>query len=260
MLRWRVSHALIWTLPSGLTSLVSGAPLAAWDNSTRGLDSASALEFAKALRISSNLAGTAHAVAIYQASQAIYDIFDKVTVLYEGRQIYFGPCSDAVGYFTAMGWNHPSRQTAGDFLTAVTNPQERQAREGMESKVPRTADEFEDYWKRSPQYEALRQEISQHNKEFPPGGESEMALREVKRSKQAKHVWPKSPYIISVPMQIKLCTIRAYQRYLDWKSSRRKACNPMLTTYRMWNDLSATLTTLIGRIAMSLIIGSIYYG
>jgi ABC-type multidrug transport system ATPase subunit len=26
---------------------VSGAPVAAWDNSTRGLDSASALEFAK---------------------------------------------------------------------------------------------------------------------------------------------------------------------------------------------------------------------
>lgn len=194
---------------------MSGAPLGAWDNSTRGLDSASALEFAKALRNSANLAGTAHAVAIYQASQAIYDIFDKVTVLYEGRQIYFGPCSQAVDYFTGMGWYRPPRQTAGDFLTAVTNPQERQVREGMEDKVPRTADEFAEYWKNSPQYAALKKEIAQYREQFPPGGEQEREFREVKRFRQAKHVRPKSPYVISIPMQVRLCTIRAYQRYVS---------------------------------------------
>ena len=160
---------------------VSGAPLAAWDNSTRGLDSASALEFARALRISANLAGTAHAVAIYQASQAIYDIFDKVTVLYEGRQIYFGSCKDAVEYFTTMGWYHPSRQTAGDFLTAITNPNERQVRDGMENQVPRTADEFAEYWKKSSQYAHLKEEIAQHHQDFPRGGEPEKTFRDIKR-------------------------------------------------------------------------------
>lgn len=239
-----------------LTRLVSGAPIAAWDNSTRGLDSASALEFVKALRNSSNLAGTASAVAIYQASQAIYDIFDKVTVLYDGRQIFFGPCSAAVEYFTNMGWHRPSRQTSGDFLTAVTNPQERQAREGMEDRVPRTADEFEQYWKNSSEYEALKKDISQHLEKNPPGGESEMALRKVKQAKQAKHAWSKSPYIISVPMQLRLCMVRAYQRYVlsYWVHVA------LLMAFRTWNDLSSTMTTFIGRIVMSLIIGSIYYG
>lgn len=174
----------------------------------------------KALRNSSNLAGTANAVAIYQASQAIYDIFDKVVVLYEGRQIFFGPCGAAVEYFTNMGWHRPSRQTSGDFLTALTNPQERQARDGMDDRVPRTADEFEEYWKKSPEYEALKQEISQHFENNPPGGESEMALRKVKQAKQAKHVWSKSPYIISVPMQLRLCMVRAYQRYAFFLSLR----------------------------------------
>ena len=193
---------------------VSGAPMGAWDNSTRGLDSASALEFVKALRLSSNLVGTSHAVAIYQASQAIYDVFDKAIVLYEGREIYFGPCDEARDYFTGMGWHCPPRQTTGDFLTAVTNPQERQARDGMENKVPRTPDEFEKYWKTSPQYAALQSEIDEYNMEFPVGGEAEQNFGEMKRVKQAKHVRPESPYIISIPMQIKLCTIRAYQRYL----------------------------------------------
>jgi ATP-binding cassette subfamily G (WHITE) protein 2 (PDR) len=66
------------------------SPLQCWDNSTRGLDSATALEFVKTLKISTSLSGATACVAIYQASQAIYNVFDKVILLYAGRQIYFG--------------------------------------------------------------------------------------------------------------------------------------------------------------------------
>lgn len=45
-----------------------------WDNSTRGLDSATALEFARILRLSTQLADTAAIVAMYQASQPAYDV------------------------------------------------------------------------------------------------------------------------------------------------------------------------------------------
>lgn len=51
------------------------SPLQCWDNSTRGLDSATALEFVKTLRISTSLAHSTAIVAIYQASQAIYDVW-----------------------------------------------------------------------------------------------------------------------------------------------------------------------------------------
>ncbi|KAJ5166844.1 uncharacterized protein N7482_005625 [Penicillium canariense] len=219
---------------------LSGAPVGAWDNSTRGLDSASALEFAKALRVSANLTGSCHAVAIYQASQAIYDVFNKVIVLYQGREIFFGPCDQAKDYFISMGWDCPARQTTGDFLTSVTNPQERTVRDGMENKVPRTPDEFEAYWKKSSNYARLQKEIAQYRQEYPPGGAAEHEFDETKRMRQAKHVRPKSPYVISIPMQVRLCVKRAYQR--------------------IWNDKPSTLTTVIGRIAMSLIIGSIYFG
>lgn len=86
---------------------LAGAPIACWDNCTRGLDAATALEFTKSLRMSSKLAGGCHVVAIYQASQAIFDIFDKAVVLYEGREIYFGPCNKAERYFSDMGWENP---------------------------------------------------------------------------------------------------------------------------------------------------------
>ncbi len=69
---------------------LSNAPLQCWDNSTRGLDSANAIEFCKTLRTSTDLNETTAAVAIYQSPQSAYDYFDKVIVLYQGRQIFFG--------------------------------------------------------------------------------------------------------------------------------------------------------------------------
>jgi len=53
---------------------LSGAPLQCWDNSTRGLDSANAIEFCKTLRMSTDLVGSTAAVAIYQAPQSAYDV------------------------------------------------------------------------------------------------------------------------------------------------------------------------------------------
>jgi len=61
---------------------LSGAPLQCWDNSTRGLDSANALEFCRTLRMETDLMGSTAAVAIYQASQSAYDV---ITVPLPGK-------------------------------------------------------------------------------------------------------------------------------------------------------------------------------
>lgn len=53
---------------------LSGSPIQCWDNSTRGLDSANALEFCKTLNLMTKYAGATVAVAIYQASQNAYDV------------------------------------------------------------------------------------------------------------------------------------------------------------------------------------------
>ncbi|EPS35460.1 hypothetical protein H072_11135 [Dactylellina haptotyla CBS 200.50] len=218
---------------------LAGAPIAAWDNSSRGLDSATALEFIRSLKQSSQYIGVTHAVAIYQASQSIYDLFDKVIVLYSGKQIFFGPVGRAKSYFEQMGWACPPRQTTGDFLTSVTNPSERRAREGYENRVPRTPEEFEKYWMDSADRKALIQEMDDWEQNHT-GEETYGALREARNQRQADHVRPKSPYTLSVAMQIKLCTKRAYQR--------------------LWMDLPSTVTSVMGNMVMALIIGSIFYG
>lgn len=218
---------------------LSRCRIGAWDNSTRGLDAASALKFVRALRLAADMGQSCHAIAAYQASQSMYDLFDKVVVLYEGFEIYYGRRDRAVAYFQDMGWARPERQVSGDFLTAITNPTERRALPGMEDKVPRTAKEFAEFWKRSSEYQALRNEITTFEREHPPSGDDAQRLQTSHEEQQARHTRSRSPYLLSIPMQIRLCTRRAYQRML--------------------NDLPTALSPLVVQLVLSLIIGSVFY-
>ncbi|OAX81322.1 hypothetical protein ACJ72_04341 [Emergomyces africanus] len=218
---------------------LSQAPLQCWDNSTRGLDSANALEFCRTLRLSTDYMGATICVAIYQASQSAYDYFDKVTVLYEGRQIYFGRTDEAKKFFVDMGFECPERQTTADFLTSLTSPVEHVIRAGFEGKTPRTPDEFEAAWKNSAAYAKLLQDIDEYETRYPIGGPSVDKFIESRKAQQSKSQRVKSPYTLSVSQQIGLCVHRGFQR--------------------LRRDMSLTLSALIGNFFMSLILGSVFY-
>lgn len=218
---------------------LSGAPLQCWDNSTRGLDSANALEFCKTLRLQSDLFRSAACVSIYQAPQSAYDLFDKASVLYEGRQIFFGPAGEAKQFFINLGFDCPSRQTTPDFLTSMTSPHERIVRPGFEDKAPRTPDEFAAAWKASPEYQRLQTEIEQYNKDHPIGGKDAEAFRAHRRAQQSKASRAKSPYTLDYWQQISLCVWRG------WK--------------RLTGDPTLTIGALIANSIMALIISSIFF-
>ncbi|EDN99553.1 hypothetical protein SS1G_02407 [Sclerotinia sclerotiorum 1980 UF-70] len=218
---------------------LGGSPLQCWDNSTRGLDSATALEFVKTLRNSTEMTGSTAVVAIYQASQSIYDLFDKVSVLYEGRQIYFGDINAAKTFFVNLGFDCPARQTTADFLTSITSPAERIVRPGFEGKTPYTPDEFAAVWQNSEDRAQLLREIDQFDAEFPIGGQALDDFKHSRKAAQAKGQRIKSPYTISLPMQIKLCVERGFQR--------------------VRGDMTILLSGLIGQVMMALILGSVFY-
>jgi ATP-binding cassette subfamily G (WHITE) protein 2 (SNQ2) len=72
-------------------------------SSTRGLDASTALEFVRALRIATDTMNLGTVVSLYQAGESLYQHFDKVCVIYEGRMAYFGPADKAKNYFIEMG-------------------------------------------------------------------------------------------------------------------------------------------------------------
>ncbi|GEM11899.1 ATP-binding cassette, subfamily G (WHITE), member 2, PDR [Rhodotorula toruloides] len=218
---------------------LAGAPLALWDNSTRGLDSATAVSFCQTIKASAELTGSVACVAIYQAPQSAYECFTKAIVLYEGRSIYFGPADKAKDFWIARGFECPEQQTDPDFLTGLTSPAERRVREGWENKVPRTPEEFERVWKDSDEYCALKAELGQYDQRHPMHGEDLETFKASRRAQQAKSVRPGSPYTLSYGQQIALCLRRGFQRL---------AADPSLTFFQLF-----------GNSVMALIVSSVFF-
>ncbi|KAM0335679.1 hypothetical protein ACHAQA_000728 [Verticillium albo-atrum] len=216
---------------------LSHSPLQCWDNSTRGLDSANALEFCRTLRTQADILGSTACVAIYQASQDAYDVFDKVVVLYEGRQIFFGRTDEARAYFEGLGFICPDRQTTADFLTSMTSHQERVVRPGC--SAPRSSDEFAEAWKQSEHRARLNTEIDDYLERHPFNGEHYDTFLASRRNDQASSQREGSPFTLSYWQQVKL------------------------TLWRSWvllkSDPSMTLTMLVTNIFTALIMSSIFY-
>ncbi|EGW33534.1 drug resistance protein 1 [Spathaspora passalidarum NRRL Y-27907] len=217
---------------------LSGANIQCWDNATRGLDAATALEFIRALKTSSSILDVTPVIAIYQCSQDAYDLFDNVSVLYDGYQIFFGKASKAKEFFINMGWHCPARQTTADFLTSLTNPAERIAAPGYEGKLPRTAQEFETYWKKSPEYQKLVADIDQYFLDCEKLN-TKKAHHESHVARQSNHISPRSPYTVSFPMQVKYIMSRNF--------------------LRMKGDPSIPIFMVVGQVIMGLILSSIFF-
>ncbi|KAI8989100.1 pleiotropic drug resistance ABC transporter [Trametes punicea] len=192
-------------------ALATRSRLNSWDNSTRGLDASTALEFVQALRISTDIARQSTIVAIYQAGESLYRHFDKVCVIYEGKQVYFGPASQARQYFIDMGYEPANRQTTADFLVAVTDPNGRIVRKGYENKVPRTADEFVEYFRRSPIARQNEEDIAAYRAEAVGKPERVTAYKQSAKAEYARHTRKRSPYIVSIPMQARALMRRRVQ-------------------------------------------------
>ena len=185
--------------------------LTRFSSSTRGLDSSTALEFVQALRIATDIARITSVATVYQASENVYDLFDKVCIIYEGRMVYYGPTSLARQYFIDMGYQPANRQTTPDFLVAITDPNARIPREGYENRVPRTADEFVQHYQKSGVWKVNEDDMNAYLNDFVGKPQRALAYRDSAWAEHATTAKKKSAYVISVPMQTRAVMLRRLQ-------------------------------------------------
>lgn len=221
-------------------TLASKATVIAWDNSTRGLDASTALDYARSLRIMTDVSRRTTLVTLYQAGEGIYEVMDKVLVIDQGRQIFSGPANKARQYFVDLGFECPERQTTADFLTAVTDVNERRVRPGFEHRVPRTAEELEKAFRESPNYQELLQDVASYKASLQESNYEDTKKFEgaVQKSK-SKHVSDKSPYTIPFHHQVMACF-------------KREA-------WLMLADTTALYTKIFITIASAFIVSSLFY-
>lgn len=130
-------------------------------------------------------------VSLYQAGEGIYEQFDKVLVIDQGRQVYFGPAKEARAYFINMGFQDFPRQTTADYLTGCTDPHERKYADGKSAEiVPSTAETMAEYYNNSEIAGRMAAEIEEYNTHIRahiPFAEFQQAVLEAKGRGSSKN-------------------------------------------------------------------------
>ena len=181
-------------------AMITKASVQAWDNSTKGLDASTALEYVQSLRSLTNMANISTSVALYQAGESLYDLFDKVLLIHEGRCCYFGPADRAADYFKNLGFHQPDRWTTADFLTSVTDDHERHIKDGYEDRIPRTGAQFGKAFADSQQHQDNLAEIEEFEKETQRMAEDRRAA--------ATKATKKKNFTLPFHKQVMACTRR----------------------------------------------------
>lgn len=208
-----------------------------WDQSTRGLDASTALEWTKAIRAMTDTLNLSTIVTLYQAGNGIYDMFDKVLVLDEGEQIFYGPREQARPFMEEAGFLCGEGSNIADYLTGVTVPTERRIKDGFENRFPRNAEALRAHYEKSPIHAQMTAEYS-----YPDSDLARERTEEFKKGvafETSKNLPKNSPFTVSFLDQVKICVQRQYQI--------------------LWGDKATFVIKQVATLAQALIAGSLFY-
>ncbi|KAF3386286.1 Brefeldin A resistance protein [Penicillium rolfsii] len=208
-----------------------------WDNSTRGLDASTALEWAKTLRAMTDILGLTTIVTLYQAGNGIYELFDKALVLDEGRQIYYGPASSAKSFMESLGFGYTDGANVADYLSGVTVPTERKILPGFEGSFPRSHDDLLAIYQKSHICQEMMTEYDYPT--TPLAQKRTVAFRESVAFEKDPSLPKNSPMTTGFMLQLKACVVRQYQI--------------------IWGEKSTFFIRQFVSLAMALIVGSCFY-
>ncbi|KAJ5768874.1 ABC multidrug transporter atrF [Penicillium odoratum] len=222
-------------------TLATKSTVVCWDNSTRGLDASTALDYAKSLRIMTDVSKRTTLVTLYQAGESIYELMDKVLVIDEGRMLYQGPANQARQYFFDLGFYCSDQMTTADFLTSVCDVNAREFQPGREASTPKTAEELERVFKSSEAYKQILNNVSTYEKQLEETQREDTRRFEssVAQSK-SKTVSKKSPYTVSLVRQVAACVKREF--------------------WLLFGDKTSLYTKYFIIISNGLIVSSLFYG
>ncbi|PLB36892.1 putative ABC multidrug transporter [Aspergillus candidus] len=217
--------------------LATRGSLFCWDNSTRGLDASTALEWTKAMRAMTDVLGLSTVATLYQAGNGIYEQFDKVLVLDEGKEIYYGPIAEARPFMEELGFVCGDGSNVGDYLTGVTVPTERKIRPGYEGRFPRNGAEVLAAYEKS----AIRDRMATEY-DYPDSELAKTRTEDFKLSvagEKSKRLPNQSLFTVDFLDQVKACVARQYQI--------------------LWGDKATFFIKQLSTLIQALIAGSLFY-
>lgn len=105
-----------------IETFIANGSVYLWDNSTKGLDSATALDFLEILRKMAKATRSVNLVRISQASDKIVDKFDKILMLSDSYQLFYGTVDECLTYFRdTLGIEKDPNDCIIEYLTSILN-------------------------------------------------------------------------------------------------------------------------------------------
>ncbi|KAI8147471.1 ABC-2 type transporter-domain-containing protein [Fennellomyces sp. T-0311] len=179
-----------------------------WDCATRGLDAASALDYVRSLRIMTDILNKTTVSTLYQASNSIFGLYNKVLLLDNGYCLYFGPVEEAKSYFEDLGFYCPPRKSTPDFLTGICNPLEREVKPGY--SVPETSAAMHQRYIESGLYKRMMRELQDYESKIDDEKPADL-FKEAVHEEHQKFAPKSDPYTASFYQQVVALTIRQFQ-------------------------------------------------
>ncbi|KAM6909232.1 broad substrate specificity ATP-binding cassette transporter ABCG2 [Xenentodon cancila] len=100
--------------------LIINPPVLFLDEPTTGLDASTANSVLLLLKRMANN-GRTIILSIHQPRYSIYRLFDSLTLLVNGKQVYHGPAQRALAYFSDIGYTCEPHNNPADFFLDVIN-------------------------------------------------------------------------------------------------------------------------------------------
>ncbi|KAL5725550.1 drug-responsive transcription factor pdr3 [Ranunculus cassubicifolius] len=91
------------------------------DEISTGLDSTTAFQIVSCLQQLVHITECTMLVSLLQPTPEVFDLFDDIILMAEGKVLYHGPCGDALEFFEDCGFRCPEMKGTADFLQEVTS-------------------------------------------------------------------------------------------------------------------------------------------
>lgn len=181
--------------------------------------------------------GVTTIATLYQAGNGIFEQFDKVLVLDEGKQIFYGPRKEARPFMEQLGFLCDPSANVADFLTGVTVPSERAIHPGFEASFPRSADAVRERYEQSNIHQRMQLEYT-----FPESEYTKSSTEDFKQSvatEKSRHLPKNSEFTVPLGKQISTAVMRQYQI--------------------LWGDRATFIIKQAFTIVLALMTGSLFY-
>lgn len=185
-----------------IETFIANGSVYLWDNCTKGLDSSTALDFLTTLRDMTKRSKSVSLVRISQASDEIVSKFDKILMLSESHQVFFGTMEECLHHFesTLQIVRNPNDSII-EYLTSILRYS------SDISSAPKTAwseEQLYEAWKKSSNYSYWKSKVKHDST-----SNENMSIPSCVGQNDGVTKWS----------QLGTCTKRAFQRIAADKSS-----------------------------------------